>query len=545
MAHILALVTLGGLEVRDETGEVLAGAPKRLALLAYLAAARPRGPKQRDTLLALLYPEKDTHHARMALRQLVREVRVGLGNRVVLSPQRETVALNTEAVRCDAWAFEEAVTRGDFARAVECYTGAFLGGFHLSGCPDFEEWIGAERARLHRAYAGSLEQLALSSMQGGEAGKAAAWWRQLLVHEPYASRVTLGLMEALADAGDRAAALRAAQEHAARLHSDFGAEPSHEVESFAERLKGAPSRRERRGQAVAQRLGAALDGRYRIEELLGVGGMALVFRAQDLRHGRPVALKVLRPELVEAVGSGRFTREIAIAARLDHPNVLSLHDSGEADGLLYYVMPFVEGESLRDLVARRGALEVGEAVAIARQVADALRHAHEAGVVHRDIKPENILLSQGHVLVADFGVARAVQVGDDGVSTSHGVAIGTPEYMSPEQARGQEEIDGKTDVYALGCVLYEMLGGAPPYTGTTPQEVMAGHLERAVPSVRRLNRSVPAELDQVIAQAIAKRPSDRYASARELAEALGIAAEDPHRGGPVSGPPWLRWFRRP
>ena len=545
MAQILSLVTLGGLEVRDESGEHLAGAPKRLALLAYLAVARPRGVKQRDTLLALLYPDKDTHHAQMALRQLVREVRLGLGDSIVLSPQRETVALNAEAVRCDAWAFEDAVTRGDFARAVDCYTGAFLSGFHVSGCPEFEEWSGAERARLHRAYAGSLEQLALSSMQGGDAGKAAAWWRQLLVHEPYASRVTLGLMEALAEAGDRAAALRAAQEHAARLHSDFGAEPSHEVESFAERLKGAPSRRERRGRAVAQRLGAALDGRYRIEELLGVGGMALVFRAQDLRQGRLVALKALRPELAEAVGSGRFAREIAIAARLDHPNILSLHDSGEADGLLYYVMPFVEGESLRDLVARQGALAGGEAVAIARQVADALSHAHEAGVVHRDIKPENILISQGHVLVADFGVARAVQVGDDGVSTSHGVVIGTPEYMSPEQATGHEAIDGRSDVYALGCVLYEMLGGAPPYTGTTPQEVMAGHLERAVPSVRRLNRTVPAALDRVIARAIAKRPSDRYASARELAEALVEAARDLRPGGSAGGRPWLRWLHRP
>jgi DNA-binding SARP family transcriptional activator len=544
MSEIITFVTLGGVELQGAAGSPLALAPKRVALLAYLAVARPHGPQQRDTLLALLYPETDTAHARMALRQLLREVRLALGNEAVESPQRETVSLNRRAVHCDVWEFEEDITAGRFQRAVERYTGPFLAGFHLGGCPDLEEWMDAERARLHRAYAGSLEQLALSSMQGGDAGGAATWWRQLLVHEPYASRVTLGLMEALAETGDRAAALRAAQEHAARLHGDFGAAPSREVEAFAGRLREAPNRRERRTRAVAERLGVGLAGRYRIEELLGVGEMALVFRARDLRHERAVALKVLRPELAAAVGPDRFLREIAIAARLNHPNILALHDSGEADGLLYYVMPFVDGESLRDLVAREGALSVGDAVAIARQVADALSHAHEQGVVHRDIKPENILISRGHVVVADFGVAWAVHVGDDGVSTSHGVAIGTPEYMSPEQASGRDVIDGRSDVYALGCVLYEMLGGKPPYTGTTPQTIMAGHLQRAVPRVRKLNRAVPPALDAVVARAIAKRPEDRYASASVFAEALVAAEGEAVPDAPTRGGAWLRWFRR-
>jgi len=540
----VTLVTLGGLEARGATGALLAVAPKRLALLAYLAAARPRGPQQRDALLALLYPEVDTAHGRMALRQLLREVRTSLGDQVLVSPQRETVELNGEAVRCDVWDFEEAFAAGAFERAIGCYSGPFLSGFHLGGSAAFEEWMATECARLHRAYAGSLEQLALSAMHGGDAGAAAGWWRQLLVHEPYASRVTLGLMEALAESGDRAAALRAAQEHAARLHADFAAQPSREVAAFADRLRAGPGRRARRAQAVAERLAVELAGRYRIEELLSVGGMALVFRAEDLGHRRQVALKVLRPELADVVGPGRFVREIAIAAKLDHPNILALYDSGEADGLLFYVMPYVEGESLRDRLTREGAVPVSEAVTVARDVAEALVCAHEAGIVHRDVKPENVLLSGGHAVVADFGVARAVHVAEDGVSTSHGVAVGTPEYMSPEQASGKEIIDGRSDVYALGCVLYEMLGGVPPYVGTTPQEVMAGHLQGSIPRIRRLNRNVPASLEAVVVRALAKRPDDRYGSARELAEALAAIARGAEPDGASRSGVWMRWFRR-
>jgi eukaryotic-like serine/threonine-protein kinase len=203
--------------------------------------------------------------------------------------------------------------------------------------------------------------------------------------------------------------------------------------------------------------------------------MALVFLAQDVKHDRPVALKVLRPELAAALGADRFLREIQLAARLQHPNILALYDSGDADGALYYSMPYVEGESLRGRLDREGPLSIEAALQVAREVADALGYAHNHDVVHRDIKPENILLSAGHALVADFGIARAITAAGGEKLTQTGLAVGTPAYMSPEQASSEPRVDGRSDVYSLACVVYEMLAGHPPFTGSSAQEVMARH----------------------------------------------------------------------
>ena len=277
------------------------------------------------------------------------------------------------------------------------------------------------------------------------------------------------------------------------------------------------------------RLQAALTGRYTIEHELGRGGMATVYLAQDLRHGRPIALKVLRPELAAALGPGRFLREIEIAARLTHPNILPLHDSGEAGGLLYYVMPYVDGESLRSHLAREGPLPLDRALEIAREVASALGYAHEHGVVHRDIKPENVLLESGHAVVADFGVARAVwELAGDRL-TETGIAVGSPAYMSPEQAGAEERLDGRSDIYALGCVLYEMLVGEPPFTGPTPRAVAAKHLRQSVPSARITRPGVPAAVDRVIRTALAKVPADRFSDAAHFAAALAACAGQPGR----------------
>ena len=277
------------------------------------------------------------------------------------------------------------------------------------------------------------------------------------------------------------------------------------------------------------RLQAALTGRYTIEHELGRGGMATVYLAQDLKHGRPIALKVLRPELAAALGPGRFLREIEIAARLTHPNILPLHDSGEAGGLLYYVMPYVDGESLRSRLAREGPLPLDRALEIAREVASALGYAHEHGVVHRDIKPENVLLESGHAVVADFGVARAVwELAGDRL-TETGIAVGSPAYMSPEQAGAEERLDGRSDIYALGCVLYEMLVGEPPFTGPTPRAVAAKHLRQSVPSARITRPGVPAAVDRVIRTALAKVPADRFSDAAHFAAALAACAGQPGR----------------
>ena len=269
-----------------------------------------------------------------------------------------------------------------------------------------------------------------------------------------------------------------------------------------------------------ERLAAALAGRYRIDRELGAGGMATVYLAEDVKHRRQVAVKVLRPQLAAAVGADRFLREIEIAASLHHPHILPLYDSGEADGFLFYVMPFVEGESLRQRLDREKQLPLDDALHIAREVADALSFAHSRGVVHRDVKPENILLESGHAVVADFGIARALSMAGGESLTETGMLIGTPRYMSPEQAGGAAEIDGRSDLYSLGCTLFEMLAGQPPFTGPSPEAVIRQHLAADPPPVTNYRPAVPRHLAGTIARALAKAPADRFNPVAQFGEAL-------------------------
>ena len=271
----------------------------------------------------------------------------------------------------------------------------------------------------------------------------------------------------------------------------------------------------------AIRLNAALEGRYAIERELGEGGMATVYLADDLKHERKVALKVLKPELAAVVGAERFLAEIKTTANLTHPHILPLHDSGEADGFLFYVMPHIEGESLRERIDREKQLGVDDALAITQKVAGALDYAHGHGVVHRDIKPGNILLSeQGEPLVADFGIALAVAQAGAGRITETGLSLGTPHYMSPEQATGDRDVDPRSDVYALGCVLYEMLAGQPPFSATTAQAVLVKILTADAPSITSERRTVPPHVGHALARALEKLPADRFTSAAEFAAAL-------------------------
>jgi tetratricopeptide (TPR) repeat protein len=271
---------------------------------------------------------------------------------------------------------------------------------------------------------------------------------------------------------------------------------------------------------VFDRLTAALSDRYAIERELGSGGMATVYLAEDLKHHRKVAVKVLRPELAAAVGADRFVREIEIAAGLTHPHILPLHDSGEADGFLYYVMPYIEGESLRDRLDREGKLSVADTIRITDHVASALSYAHERGVVHRDVKPENILLAGDQAIVADFGIARAVSVAGGERLTGTGLAVGTPAYMSPEQSMGQEDVDARSDVYALGCVVYEMVGGRAPFEGTSAQALLAKQVLDAVPGLRKDDPAIPLYVERAVERALAKSPEERFQSASTFAEAL-------------------------
>jgi eukaryotic-like serine/threonine-protein kinase len=271
---------------------------------------------------------------------------------------------------------------------------------------------------------------------------------------------------------------------------------------------------------LRDRLESALGDRYHLEREIGRGGAAIVYLAEDRKHRRGVAIKVLKPELAQAIGAERFLREIEMAARLSHPNILPLYDSGAGDGLLYYVMPFVEGESLRERLDRDKQLSLEDAIQVTGQVANALAYAHLQGVVHRDIKPANILLHAGQAMVSDFGIARAIGPAAGDRLTETGLAVGTPAYMSPEQASGADEVDARTDVYALGCVLYEMLAGAPPFSGPTPQAILARKAVEPVPPLRVVRDTVPRQLEAVIEKALARVPADRFPTARELGDAL-------------------------
>jgi len=288
-------------------------------------------------------------------------------------------------------------------------------------------------------------------------------------------------------------------------------------------------------------LQAALANRYAIERELGAGGMATVYQAEDLKHQRKVALKVLRPELSAVLGGDRFLAEIHVTAGLQHPHLVPLFDSGSAGDLLYYVMPLVAGESLRRKLEREKQLSVGEAIRITTEAASALDHAHRHGVIHRDIKPENILLQDGQALVADFGIALAIENAGVDRLTGTGISLGTPQYMSPEQVAGDTRLDPRTDIYSLGCVLYEMLAGQPPHTGPTVQSVLAKVVSEEPPAISKLRSRVPEHVEAALNQALAKVPADRFATVHEFAESLTDRFAGRTRPATSAFPRWMAW----
>ena len=274
-------------------------------------------------------------------------------------------------------------------------------------------------------------------------------------------------------------------------------------------------------QGITAQLSTALVGRYKIEKHIGEGGMATVYLAHDLKHDRKVALKVLRPELAAVIGAERFLNEIKVTANLQHPHILPLHDSGNAENFLFYVMPYIEDDTLRDKLDREKQLGIEEALEITKGIASALDYAHRQGVIHRDIKPANILMHEGQPMIGDFGIALAVSQASDQRLTETGLSIGTPHYMSPEQAMGDQEPNSRSDIYSLGAVLYEMLTGEPPHSGSTAQAIVAKVLTSKPSPVRDTRDTVPMHVDAAIAKALQRMPADRFATASAFADALG------------------------
>jgi serine/threonine-protein kinase len=515
---MLKLVTLGGLTLTDPAGQHVAPQRRRLALLALLAAAGERG-MSRDKLVATLWPESSVDNARHALEQLVYSMRRELPHLVLQGT--DPLRLDSTVVSTDLAEFTSRLAGGDLAGATAVYGGPFLDGFFLSGAPEFERWVERERTRLSGEHERALRLLAETAEAEGRHAEEIGLKRRLAAADPFGERAATDLVRALAATGDWVGAARAAREYMARVREEVPGTPPTDLEALVERLHAE----HRRKANEADDDSGSEPGRYVVERELGRGSAAIVYLAQDRRYERPVALKLLRPEVATATDARRFRREIAILARLYHPHILQLYDSGvmppgAGPAGLFYVMPYVRGESLRQRLLRDVQLPLAEAVGLARDVAEALGYAHGQGVVHRDVRPENILLESGHALVADFGIAGVLEsAGGERLSAS-GIMLGVPAYTSPEQAQGTRALDGRSDIYSLGCVLYEMLGGEPPFTGASRAAVLARHIGGAVPPLRTIRPDVPPAIDRVVVRSLAKRPEDRFPNASEMAAAL-------------------------
>jgi len=526
----LGAVELTGADGR-ELGEVLAQ-PKRLALLAYMAIGHPPQFRRRDTLVGYFWPELDTERARAALRQGVHFLRRFLGASVIIGRGEEELGLDRAQFQCDATVFDSEVDAGHVSKALEIYRGELLEGFFVSGAtPEFEQWLDSERQRLRRRASESAWLAAEQQAAAGKQSAAAQLARRAAGLAPDDEAVLRRLISALDELGDRSGAVHAYEKFASRLAAEYAVEPSIQTKALIEavRSRAQPHSPRAATQDVAAALEArrAADDRQRLQDLyvleraVGRTGMAAVYRARDIKHDRLITLKILSRSLAAVLGPERFLRETRLLARLQHPGIHALYDSGVVDDTMYYVMAYLEAESLRERLSRSHSLPISEAASIACEIADALAYAHAHDVVLRDLKPEGILLVDGqHPVMSDFGIARTISRLAGDRLTEAGLVLGTPAYMSPEQAAGSDDLNERSDVYALGCVFYEMLVGEPPFSGPTTAAVTAKHLHAPVPRVRSPGAPVSDEVERVLHTALAKSPTDRYQGAAAFAASL-------------------------
>jgi serine/threonine-protein kinase len=543
---MVELRVLGGVDLRADDGRELhafLAQPKRLALLAYLCIASPRGFHRRDALLGIFWPNADESHARNSLRNAVHVIRRALGDDALLVRGAEELAANRDVIACDACEFTDAAQQGAVHEAVAGYRGDLLPGYFIEGAPAFERWLEEERARLRgmavRAARLCADRLATSGNLSG-AVRVARRGAELAEDD---ERVVRRLIELLAETGDRASALNAYAAFARRLADEYDATPSAETELLARRLRTpiedadvvAAQRHYTAASIAASAPAAGNDPQphatpafpsipgYVLESELARGGTSTVYLARDRKHQRTVAIKILRADVAAVIGTSRFLAEINVAARLRHEHIVPLFDSGTAGDLPYFVMPCIEGETLRERLHREQRLPMADALHILRDVAEALDYAHAQGISHGDIKPENILLAPGHALVADFGVAQALERAGGQEFTKRAFVAGTPRYTSPEVASGAVRGDTRSDVYSLACVLHEALGGAPPVAASDPRMHRAGSAKGLAAAMRAGRLDVPRALARLIQQALSIAPSERFATAGEFAARASAA----------------------
>ena len=529
---MLRLITFGGLGLRGgPNGGLNHPVPRRgLAVLALLAAA-PESGVSREAITAYLWPESDEEHGRNALRQTLHGLRRELDAPDLLA-SGSALRLNPAVVTSDLREFEAARAAGDLAGAIACYAGPFLEGYHLPDAAEFDQWAARKRAEYAARAAAVLETLAREDARAGRLHPAAEWWRQRAALDPLDTGVARELITALAAAGNIAAAVRIARAHESLIREELGRAPEADFLSLVARLRsgpaevaGAPTPAPADGEGdFESRLRSELAGRYALEGRPEAGRDGRIRRlaARDVRHDRPVTIRVIHPAVASSLDIRRFVREIELTGRLLHPHIVPLLDSGAVAGRPWYAVPRAEGETLRDRLVREGGIGAEEVVRLTSELADALGYAHSKGVVHRDVAPENILLSGGHALLSNLGVAWALNSAADSRLTDTGMMVGTPAYMSPEQATDRA-VDVRTDIYSLAAVVFEMLTGEPLFSGPTPQAIIA---KRAADPKQpeRLLASLPDPIRAVLARALAENPADRWPTPSAFATALASAA---------------------
>jgi serine/threonine-protein kinase len=540
---MLRLNTFGGL-VLQQDGQLYTGPAsqrRRLALLAVIAAAGQRGAS-RDKLLALLWPDSEAEPARHSLYQAVHAIRRSVGSEEIFLGTT-TLQLNPQLITSDVGEFVEAIESGSHEQAVRLYRGPFLDGFRLESASEYEQWQDTERVRHAREYAAALESLAGAAAARRDYPAAVRWWRRLAAAEPVSTTAAMGLIEALVAAGDRAGALQFAGVHSTLVRQHLEAEPDPEIDAWIGRLRTgeipataaagpAPPRPRAVSGADAAREAAvreldevkrAFTERYQVGDRTGESTLLLTFAARDRRDTRPVELHVLSPRLAGLGGDARVLEALERVAALRDPRIVPVREAGAIQGRIFFTTPPAEGQSLRDRLARERQLPVDEARRIALELLDALLYAHGHDVRHGDLRPKHVLLARNGVVVASFGLVEALDVAAAGSAGSTAVTIGAPAYLSPEQLAGESTADERSDLYSVGCIVFEMLAGEPPFGGSNLSVVLSRKLTQSAPQVSSLRDSVPPELDRFVARCLARLPADRFQRAAEAREALQAA----------------------